>query len=161
MNVFILDEDIDICARYHCDQHVGKMVLESTQILCTALNKKGFTIPYRSTHVKHPSVLWAEQSLENFRWLARLAHALNTEFCWRFNREKPHASIRVLEEIEGAVFPARGLTPFPQAMPDIFKVPGDPVAAYRAFYLGEKSRFAKWTRREVPEWYEQGLAEAG
>jgi len=46
-------------------------------------------------------------------------------------------------------------------MPDIFKVPGDPVAAYRAFYLGEKSRFAKWTRREVPEWYEQGLAEAG
>ena len=57
MNIFILDEDIKTCAQYHCDQDVVKMILESVQILCTALNKKGFTTPYKSTHMKHPSVL--------------------------------------------------------------------------------------------------------
>jgi hypothetical protein len=29
------------------DQHVVKMILESAQILCTALNKKGFSTPYK------------------------------------------------------------------------------------------------------------------
>ena len=42
-----------------------------------------------------------------------------------------------------------------QAMPDEYKIPGDPVQAYRAFYLGEKAHFAKWTRREAPAWFVQ------
>jgi hypothetical protein len=155
MNIFILDTDIETCARYHCDQHVGKMILESTQILCTALNKKGFITPYKSTHVKHPSVLWVEQSLDNFRWLVQLAHALNKEFCWRFDRESDHASISILKNIEETCFENKGLTEFPQAMPDKYKVAGDPVAAYRAFYIGEKSKFATWKKREVPGWYKK------
>ena len=53
MNIFILDRDVTMCARYHCDQHVVKMILESVQLLCTALNKKGFDTPYRSTHIRH------------------------------------------------------------------------------------------------------------
>ena len=35
-------------------------------------------------------------------------------------------------------------------MPDQYKVPGDPVAAYRAYYVGEKARMLKYTKREVP-----------
>jgi hypothetical protein len=155
MNIFILDTDIKNCARYHCDQHVGKMILESTQILCSALNKKGFTTPYKSTHIKHPSVLWAENSLDNFRWLVQLAHALNKEFCWRFDRSSDHASISVLKTIEKVTFENKGLTEFPQAMPDKYKVLGDPVAAYRAFYIGEKSRFATWKKRKAPSWYKK------
>ncbi len=155
MNIFILDTNIEACARYHCDQHVGKMILESTQILCTALNKKGFTTPYKSTHVKHPSVLWAEESLDNFRWLAELAHALNKEFCWRFDRSSDHASISILKNIEEVTFDNKGLTEFPQAMPDKYKVAGDPVKAYRDFYIGEKSRFATWTKRSPPDWYKK------
>jgi hypothetical protein len=53
----ISDENIGQCKRYHCDQHVGKIVMESTQIHCSALNKKGFETPYRSTDAKHASVL--------------------------------------------------------------------------------------------------------
>jgi hypothetical protein len=30
-----------------------------------------------------------------------------------------------------------------EAMPDPYKVSGNAVAAYRAFYLGEKRRFAR------------------
>ncbi len=80
MNIFVLDEDIEQCAQYHCDQHVVKMILESVQMLCTALNKKGFVTPYKSTHVNHPCVLWVEESFDNFLWLKKLAIELNTEY---------------------------------------------------------------------------------
>ena len=49
-------------------------------------------------------------------------------------------------------FESAGLTEFAQAMPEKYKVPGNAVKAYRAFYLGEKMRFARWTRRRLPRW---------
>ena len=153
MNIFVLDHDITRCARYHCDRHVNKMILESVQILCTALNKKGFETPYRSTHVKHPCVLWVEQSYDNFLWLARLAEELNREYRYRYQRDRDHASIAVLEQIRPLRFESLGLTEFAQAMPDPYRVPGDAVRAYRQFYLAEKRPFATWTRRGEPEWW--------
>ncbi len=156
MNIFVLDRDIEACARAHCDQHVNKMVLESVQLLCTALNKNGFSTPYRSTHQKHPCVMWVEESFDNFVWLRELALALNRESQWRYGRARDHASIRVLREIEIHRFAGKGMTEFRQAMPQEYKVEGDPVAAYRNFYLGEKSRFATWRKREAPDWYLAG-----
>ncbi|GAL02076.1 hypothetical protein JCM19237_4969 [Photobacterium aphoticum] len=100
MNIFVLDEDIQTCAQAHCDQHVVKMILESVQILCTALNKKGFETPYKSTHVKHPCVLWVEASYDNFLWLRDLALALNEEYKYRYDKTVDHKSIAVLAKIE-------------------------------------------------------------
>jgi hypothetical protein len=153
MNIFVLDLDVALCARYHCDQHVSKMILESVQMLCTALHKKGFAVPYRPTHAKHPCVLWVEESYENFLWLSELARALNTEYRFRYEKDNDHASIRVLDEIQHHEFDSEGLLPFAQAMPNEYKVPDDPVAAYRAFYLGEKHQFATWTKRPQPKWW--------
>ena len=153
MNIFVLDQSIKTCAQYHCDQHVSKMILESVQILCTALNKKGIATPYRSTHMKHPCVLWAEQSFDNFCWLKALVVELNREYRWRYDKDKDHASMAVLASIDSQRFENNGLTPFAQAMPDEYKNPDDPVAAYRAFYCGEKSSFATWKKRQVPDWW--------
>ena len=36
MNIFVLDRDPEVAARYHCDKHVCKMILEAGQMLCTA-----------------------------------------------------------------------------------------------------------------------------
>ena len=155
MNIFILDTNINKCAKYHCDQHVVKMILESVQILCTALNKKGFTTPYKSTHVKHPCVLWAEESYDNFLWLSKLAFLLNDEFKYRYKKTANHRSIKVLDEIKNKKFESLGLTEFAQAMPDQYKVSGDAVSAYRKFYIGEKMKFAKWTRRKPPHWLKE------
>ena len=152
MNIFILDENIEKCAQYHCDQHVVKMILESVQMLCTALNKKGFITPCKSTHAKHPCVLWVEASFGNFSWLGNLAFALNTEYRFRYERDSNHKSIFVLKEISNYRYDNRGLTEFAQAMPDKYKSPGDAVKAYRQFYLGEKMGFAKWTKRSIPGW---------
>ena len=46
----------------------------------------------------------------------------------------------------------RGLTKFAQAMPEQYKNESA-VSAYRAYYMGEKYRFAKWTKAPVPEWW--------
>ena len=153
MNIFVLDTDLTLCARYHCDRHVNKMILESVQILCTVLNERGFPTPYRSTHRQHPCVHWVDRSYDNFQWLAELAQALNHEYCFRYGKERDHASIRVLGEIQNHRYESRGLTEFAQAMPDQYKVTGNAVAAYRAYYLGEKSGFARWTRRPSPDWW--------
>jgi hypothetical protein len=32
MNIFYLDEDPKICAQYHCDKHVVKMIIEYAQL---------------------------------------------------------------------------------------------------------------------------------
>lgn len=152
MNIFILDKDIETCARFHCDQHVVKMILESAQMLCTALNKKGFITPYKSTHVKHPCVLWAEESYENFNWLKHLAFALNAEYRYRFDKDTDHKSISAIHAISDIQFTNYGLTEFAQAMPDKYKINGDAVKAYRQFYRGEKMGFAKWTKRSIPPW---------
>jgi len=40
----------------------------------------------------------------------------------------------------------------PQAMPDYCKRP-DVKDAYRTYYIKEKKRFAKWTKRKVPYWF--------
>jgi hypothetical protein len=153
MNIFVLDHDIRRCAQSHCDQHVSKMVLESVQMLCTALNSKGFETPYRSTHSKHPCTLWVGASYDNFEWLAELTVELNREFRFRYERDKDHASIAVLRQLEKLRFERNGLTEFAQAMPDTYKRPGNAVAAYRDFYLGDKAAFASWKRRPAPDWW--------
>ena len=152
MNIFVLDRNIKKCAQYHCDQHVVKMILESVQIMCTALNKQGFTTPYKSTHIKHPCVLWAEESYDNFLWLKSLAIELNNEYRFRYQKSHHHKSLAVLAEIETLSYRSQGLTPFAQAMPNKYKCKNNPVRAYRTFYRVEKSRFAKWTRRRPPPW---------
>jgi len=157
MNIFILDTDIKTNAKYHCDQHANKMILESVQLLCTALNKKGFTTPYKSTHIKHPCVLWVAQSYANFEWLRELTLALNSEYKYRFDKQIDHKSIAVLPQIADFKYENKGLTPFAQAMPDKYKVAGDAVSAYRKFYIGDKMAFAKWTKRDIPNWIDSSI----
>jgi hypothetical protein len=155
MNIFVLDVDIPKCARYHCDQHVVKMILESAQMLCTALNTHGIPTPYKATHLKHPCVMWVQKSYANFRWLTQLAFWLNEEYKYRFEKEADHKSWGVIEKIKGHTFTDKGPTPFAQAMPARYRVPGDAVKAYRQYYIAEKLAFAKWTKRRVPFWARQ------
>ncbi len=153
MNIFVLDLDIEKCARYHCDQHVVKMILESVQILCSALSLRGIEVPYKPTHTKHPCVLWAGGSRSNMKWLERLAKALNREFRYRFQRSADHESINVLRTLHFTPVEDVGLTPFAQAMPKEYQVQGNAVVAYRRYYVTEKARFARWTRRRKPYWF--------
>lgn len=157
MNIFILDKEIRKCAEYHADQHVIKMTLESAQMLCTVLYENGVEAPYRPTHAHHPCTLWAGESLSNWRWLRELGLALNEEFMFRFNHSRDHSSALVIRALPEPPVEDTGLTEFAQAMPEKYRVPGNAVIAYRQFYVAEKARFATWTKRPVPDWFDEGL----
>jgi len=162
MNLFILDEDPVACARAHCDKHVVKMILETAQLLCTAHHVLGAdleTIPYRKTHENHPCAVWVRESAGNYWWACMLALSLCREYTERYGRR--HKTQDVIEWCvgreqvvsEGSIFSP---LPFVQCVPDEYKVQGDPVAAYRAYYIGEKSKIAQWNHCEPPAWWPKG-----
>lgn len=157
MNIFILDEDPIVAARYLCDRHVVKMALETAQILSTALVKRGGRDDrlYKVTHEFHPCTMWAERSMANFGWL--VAHGLGV--CDEYTRRygKTHASEAVIKAaMETGMrleHPYGKLTPFAQAMPENYRRP-NAVEAYRAYYIGEKYSFATWKApAETPSWW--------
>ncbi len=152
MNIFYLDENKNTCARYHCDAHVIKMILESAQILCTVLWINHIPAPYRLTHKKHPCVVWANHSLSNWIWLKQLAEALNQEYRYRFNHDKNHKSYDVIATLPLPSIPDLGLTEIPQVMPDEYKHQ-NPVIAYRQYFTACKVHLAKWTKRDAPYWF--------
>lgn len=152
MNIFYLDSNIETCARYHCDKHVIKMILESAQILCTVLWLHDIPAPYRPTHRSHPCVLWANESLSNWLWLKELAQALNKEYQYRFQHQNNHKSYDVILTLETPPLADLGITKRPQVMPPEFEQ-DDPVQAYRAYYRDRKRPIAHWTKRKMPEWF--------
>lgn len=155
MNIFILDKDPKRCAEMHCDKHVVKMILEHAQMMSTTLVEFGRPAPYKSTHKNHPCTVWVRESLDNYVWLYTLTYYLNKEFKCRFSGKDHKSWLAILGE-EPPKLPEIGRTPFAQAMPDQYKHP-DAVTAYRQYYQGDKARFAKWTNRPTPEWFEREL----
>lgn len=156
MNIFALDDDPVQAARDQCNKHVVKMVLESAQLLCTALHVNGVTceaLPYRPTHARHPSTLWTASSDANISWLWSHALELCDEYRRRYGRR--HRTEQALAAI-ASMIPAgdwRGHSPFAQAIPVEWKQT-DAVTAYRCYYIAEKSRFARWApRSRPPAWW--------
>ena len=163
MNIFYLDRDPVIAAQMMCDKHVVKMILESAQMLSTAhrvldgdeyANEMGL---YKLAHKNHPSTIWVRTSSENYRWLFNHYDALMQEYTYRY--DKTHATSRLRDALDKTPdnMPAIQLTDTPwaappQCMPDYCKG-DDAVLAYQTYYIVEKSGFAKWKRRDIPEWF--------
>ena len=99
MNIFMLDQDPVKAAKYHADKHVIKMILESAQLLCTAINNHHGkqVMPYKTTHLNHPCSLWVRESRDNALWLVDLTQALNQEYKHRYLRSVNHKSWDMLK----------------------------------------------------------------
>lgn len=154
MNVFVLDADVVKCAQYHLDKHVVKMILETTQLLNNAAitNVSTYSPIYKQTHKNHPASLWASESRENFEWLSNLGLALCEEYTFRYGKiHKCQPYIVSLKNLHANI-PSKGLTKFVLCMPDQYKA-SDPVQSYRNYYKGDKAYIAKWTKRDVPNWW--------
>lgn len=155
MNIFALDNNPALAAQAHCDKHVVKMCLETAQLLCTTvqvLAPQHAENLYRKTHAQHPCALWVRRSCYNFNWTMALFQALGHEFEYRYG--KTHKSLGLYDRLFDAgqriKWHRYDLTPFAQAMPDEYKVPDDPVAAYRMYYVGAKGHLLQYTRRPPP-----------
>ena len=171
MNIFFLSRKTRQCARWHCDKHVVKMILESTQLLYTTQHERGGSAAvsesapicqstgrrgYKACHKNHPSAIWGRESLAHYSWLIWLAKDLVAEHSFRFSPKQVHASLVHLEWLE-ANPPPELLTKTiwvrdpPPAMPEEYRC-GDSIASYRAFYNGSKRErgLLKYTRRHLP-----------
>jgi hypothetical protein len=172
MNIFVLDEDPIVAAQYHCDRHIGKMLLESVQILSAAhivndgAERARATIPaiLNVVHTEHPCVTWTRESFENYKWVALLACKLVSEFNSRYGR--PHKYTELAWQLmTPPMFLSRTeQSPFVQCMPPQYRQK-DAVLAYRNYYRHEKRSFAAWhAPAKVPQWWldmeEKGHAEA-
>lgn len=78
MNIFVLSTDPIEAASLHADQHLHKMILESAQMVSTAMRARGFNHPglYKSAYEKHPCTKWVASNNHNIVWLCELALAL-------------------------------------------------------------------------------------
>lgn len=154
MNIFVLDTSPVSSAQMQCDKHVVKMILETAQLLCSPFEPD--SAPYRRTHFNHPCSKWVRESKANYLWLVQHGIALCSEYEFRYGKKhKSSAVIKwCLDNINSLNFPEGQLTAFPKAMPDQYKT-NDVVESYRNYYLGDKKKFAKWTRRGPPNWWKR------
>ena len=163
MNVFRLSDSPEEAARFHCDKHVNKMLLEAGQLLCTVLRRQGYDDDYlyQKTHTGHPILDWIEESQENFYWVKRLALALNDEKEFRYGgSHKTHREVITNLPDRPPELPDVDETPQYQAMPDMYKR-NSPVMGYRVYYVNDKDRIAEWNKgREMPSWYKRMLPRA-
>lgn len=166
MNIFALHKDPQICAEYHCDKHVVKMIVETAQMISTTFEHYGEHKIYMLKPVfkNHPCTIWARQSYENLHWLIGLGYFLCKEYSKRYDKKHKydgefyHAVMKDLHFIEKDRFPEQGLTQFYCAMPDdckiIFNGRLQPIASYRNYYRNEKRSICKWKLGNVPTWFE-------
>ena len=160
MNIFILDRDPVLAARYLADRHVVKMTLESFQMLSTVHRVWGSTEGlYKITHLHHPCTVWLLTSASNYRWLVSHVESMHEEYTLRY--QKTHKSFRTLYHLVKDPPPQledKGLTPFALAMSEVYKRE-DPVLSYRLYYITDKIRLCHWkSPSQEPPWFRLMLA---
>ena len=176
MNIFILDEDPEKAAKYHCDVHTKSQILEGVQMLCTAhwlslfledensyfknrnelknyLEEK-YPVghpkrpTYKMTHINHPCTKWVAKRKINYMWLVSLLRNLGKEF--EFRNNKIHMSTLHLDWLEKNI-PSSckeqiEKISFYNCVPEDYLIEGNVVESYRNFYRNGKQRVAKWER---------------
>ena len=159
MNIFFLDKTPEKSAEMLCDKHVPKMLLESAQMLSTAVQNYMGRIEelYKPAYPNHPMTKWVGSTFSNFQWTLENAVYISDEYTKRF--KKLHKSSRILNVIYDNQYykdiPDERFTEPPQCMPDEYK-DKDYVTAYRRYYNNDKKYFAKWEKgRSCPEWWVQ------
>ncbi len=155
MNIFHLDKNPIKCALYHCDKHVVKMILETSQMLSTAYQKYAGESDslYKSAYPNHPMTLWVGETYKNFGWTLLLGEALGFQYTHRYN--KRHKSMRIIDYFFKNLdwkdkIPKGEQTSPPLCMPDEFKC-DDYVQAYKNYYINKKKSFAKYTKVDTPD----------
>ena len=167
MNIFVLDERPLVAAQYLDDVRVPKMIVESAQMLASALRRHGATDeempiaktsgkPYLGGYKNHPCTIWAGNTSSNFAWLALHGLGLCAEYTKRFG--KVHACESAIKHMIRMVdkIPAGITEPFALAMDDEYKQE-NAVEAYRNYYFSkrESKGGVRYNRTTAPLWWKE------
>ena len=94
MNLFVLAVLASEAAKYHCDKHCIKMILEVCQLLYTAHWFGRTSVewapskypPYKPTHKNHPCAIWVRADKSHYDWALDLGLELCQEYTHRYDK---------------------------------------------------------------------------
>ena len=166
MNIFAVNDDPRLAAKDLPDKLIVKMPTESLQLLTpwafnvhnSYIQKPDGTNYGTKGFAHHPCAKWLYESPANVHWLLEHAFGMADEYWQRYN--KYHGTLHGLNQIRALVYKNYNVdyscdhTEFVQAMPEEFKIPGDPVTAYRN-YINQYKGYAEWNHSEKPEWWDE------
>ena len=161
MNIFAFDRCPMQSASWLDDIRKNKMILESAQMLSTAvrmLDPDTNLSVYKLAYINHPCSKWARASRDNFKWLLR-------NMSWLYNQKSgSHASARLIPELqqyaENGYFSRDELTPFANCARNLergvdYSNVDDVHQAYR-LYMNDRWRERNitltWRWGKEPEW---------
>lgn len=157
MNIFVTDPSPRESAVLLCDRHIVKMVVETGQILSTAVlyhSPEAEEGLYKATHRNHPCVVWARSRRSSFQWLCTHGIELAMEYQARYGRV--HKTLEVIQRASSlsSLIPlSPGLDSFVYCGPEEH-LKSNVTESYRT-YLSEKYRSwgpkkARWTKATLP-----------
>lgn len=157
MNIFILDHDAQRAAKAYQDRHLRWGVADTAAVMTAAHMSLDGECPVTPMQVdtRHAMATWTRESSGNYRWMMDLNYCLLREFELRMRKQ--HHLHRYCTHLFSMGEPRnivqRALIDFPQAIPDLYKVPRYPVLGYRNYYLS-KHEGAEWSwPRKPPIWW--------
>ena len=161
MNIFAFDKCPMRSALWLDDIRKNKMILESAQMLSTAVRALCPDTKlevYKTAYLNHPCSKWARQSRANFQWL--LHH-----MSWLYNQKSgDHKSARLIPEFQKYAddgdFPDEYLTPFANCARNLergvdYSNVDDVHQAYRMYMNDrwkERNITLTWRWGEEPDW---------
>lgn len=165
MNIFAFSSDPYESALWLDDVRKNKMILESAQMLSTAVNRNDLfsELPvYKSAYVNHPCTKWVTLSKSNFRWLVDYMKAIKEQ---KGGNHKSYSLIPFFEKfLDGPnKFYQTEPTPFPNCARNVsvgvdFSSVSDTHEAYR-LYINERWKRdtikLSWFHGKEPEWRKQ------
>ena len=184
MNIFYINESLELCAQQHADKHVVKMIIEYSQLLSTAhrvldgteytdFTANGRRIKrwrldddklenslYKATHINHPSAIWCRENKSNYYWLANLFSLLCEEYRYRYG--KTHACERLSSTLALAPknIPAGDFFPPTPAMPVHCKVlAANPVSGRKCDVLESYRKYYIMEKKSFAKWKNRNTPE--
>ena len=161
MNIFALSRCPMQSAWWLDDIRKNKMILESAQMLSTAvrvLSPDTDLQVYKVAYLNHPCTIWARQSRDNFKWL--LSHMSHL---W-LQKGGEHGSARLIPQLDEysstGYFPNEELTPFANCARNLergvdYSEHTDTHEAYR-LYMNDRWKETNitltWRWGREPEW---------
>jgi hypothetical protein len=148
-----------ICAMFHSDAHVKKLVRDYSHNLMTAQAIHGKKIAWAPKLPNHAVNRWIASTRMNYETMWQLTYALVLEYSVRFNKRHLLYSL-IAEELAQNPIKDGALTPPPYVGPKVYweatEYHGNPiqhvVSVYRAYYRGGHLAAATWTHRQKPHW---------
>lgn len=164
MNIFALDNDPTICAKYHSNFHIAKMSEKYLVMLEGWMleNKNNYRFNLKKTTglsvYNHKVNDWLDESPDNVIWFTSLILNVYKEYIVRFKKAHVLHDLmnRMMFEVldyfqtNEITFNRDNHTEFPKIMPETYIAFESSVDCYRYYYVQSKKNFLNYST-EKPE----------